>query len=186
MKASLPLEMKNGKTQPLNGTAKFMMDRPNCIRPFQVNFIRSRQMQSSIPIPTDNIYKFSCLFGLALIVSGVFSFVTSYNSSLDRKVKYMEAIIPLEAKPERTKVEEDFLIMNHQLIALTKDNEKTNIAAISILLAAGLLLSTYGAVKWKNIVQKRDDQLAELQLRKLSAEVEKLESQVNKPEIPLA
>ena len=122
-------------------------------------------MQPSVPIPTDNIYKFACLFGLALIVSAIFSFVASYSSSLDRKVRYMEIVIPLEAKTEKSKTEEDLLAMNRKLISVTKENEQAATVAISAVLVAGLLLSLYGATKWHQIVQKRDDQLAELQLR---------------------
>ena len=133
-------------------------------------------MQPSVPIPTDNIYKFACLFGLALIVSAIFSFVASYSSSLDRKVRYMEIVIPLEAKTEKSKTEEDLLAMNRKLISVTKENEQAATVAISAVLVAGLLLSLYGATKWHQIVQKRDDQLAELQLRKLAAEVARLEA----------
>ena len=141
-------------------------------------------MQPSVPIPTDNIYKFACLFGLALIVSAIFSFVASYSSSLDRKVRYMEIVIPLEAKTEKSKTEEDLLAMNRKLISVTKENEQAATVAISAVLVAGLLLSLYGATKWHQIVQKRDDQLAELQLRKLAAEVARLEAHGEKEKAP--
>lgn len=141
-------------------------------------------MQPSVPIPTDNIYKFACLFGLALIVSAIFSFVASYSSSLDRKVRYMEIVIPLEAKTEKSKTEEDLLAMNRKLISVTKENEQAATVAISAVLVAGLLLSLYGATRWHQIVQKRDDQLAELQLRKLAAEVARLEAHGEKDKAP--
>ena len=141
-------------------------------------------MQPNVPIPTDNIYKFACLFGLALIVSAIFSFVASYSSSLDRKVRYMEIVIPLEAKTEKSKTEEDLLAMNRKLISVTKENEQAATVAISAVLVAGLLLSLYGATKWHQIVQKRDDQLAELQLRKLAAEVARLEAHGEKDKAP--
>lgn len=141
-------------------------------------------MQPSVPIPTDNIYKFACLFGLTLIVSAIFSFVASYSSSLDRKVRYMEIVIPLEAKTEKSKTEEDLLAMNRKLISVTKENEQAATVAISAVLVAGLLLSLYGATKWHQIVQKRDDQLAELQLRKLAAEVARLEAHGEKDKAP--
>ena len=141
-------------------------------------------MQPSVPIPTDNIYKFACLFGLALIVSAIFSFVASYSSSLDRKVRYMEIVISLEAKTEKSKTEEDLLAMNRKLISVTKENEQAATVAISAVLVAGLLLSLYGATRWHQIVQKRDDQLAELQLRKLAAEVARLEAHGEKDKAP--
>jgi len=141
-------------------------------------------MQPSVPVPTDNIYKFACLFGLVLIVSALFCFVNSYSTSLDRKIKYSEVVIPLEAKPERTKAEEQLLALNKKLIEVTRDNESTANTAIGVVLALGIFLSAYGAVKWHKVVQVRDDQLAELQLRKLAAEVANLEATSLKENAP--
>ncbi|RYY90114.1 MAG: hypothetical protein EOO15_03920 [Chitinophagaceae bacterium] len=135
-------------------------------------------MQPSIPIPTDNIYKFACLFGLVLIVAGIFAFVSSYSSALDRKVHYSEALIPLEAKAQRTKAEDAILAMNKNLIEVTKSNENVANGFITVVLVIGGSLSFYGAGKWHSVIQKRDDQLASLQLRKLEAEVKRLEAEV--------
>ena len=134
-------------------------------------------MQPSLPIPTDNIYKFACLFGLALIVSAIFAFVSSYSSALDRKVHYSEVLIPLEAKAQRTKAEDEVLALNRKLIEVTKSNERMADSCIGVVLGAGLMLSIYGAGKWHGLIQKRDDQLAALQLRKLEAEVKNLEAE---------
>lgn len=137
-------------------------------------------MQPSLPIPTDNIYKFACLFGLVLIVSAIFAFVTSYSSSLDRKVKYLEVMIPLEAKEDRTKAENDLLALHKRLIEVTKSNEDFTLLPIAAILVFGLSLSWYGANKWHQVIQKRDDAMAALQLRKLEAEVAKLEADAKK------
>jgi hypothetical protein len=131
-------------------------------------------MTPSLSVPTDNIYKFACLFGLALIVTAVFSFVTTYNSTLDRKVRYSEAIIPLELKSPRAKLEEDMLEMNKKLLKVTQDNEKAANYAFGLVLGLGLILSASGAHNWYKKVQQRDDELAQLQMRKLEAEIEKL------------
>lgn len=135
-------------------------------------------MQPALPVPTDNIYKFACLFGLVLIVSGIFAFVASYSASLDRKVKYAEVVIPLQAKSPRTKAEDEILAMHSKLIEVTQANERVANIAIGIVMGFGLLLSTAGAGKWSRLVQRRDDTLADLQVRKLTAEVAKLEAEV--------
>lgn len=131
-------------------------------------------MQPQLPVPTDNIYKFSCLFGLVLIVSAIFSFVAMYTSSQESKVRYFEVIIPLESRETRTKAEEDLLALNKKLIEVTKENERVGNAAIVIVFTVGLLLSAYGAKNWYGLIQVRDDRLADLQLRKLELEIEKL------------
>lgn len=126
---------------------------------------------SSIPVPTDNLYKFACLFGLALIISGIFAYAQIYTSSLDRKIKHSEAVIELESKPDRSKSDEDRLLLNRRLIDVTHSNEKFAYNAIAVVFAFGILLSAYGAVKWRRYVQTRDDRLAELQLQKLDLEL---------------
>lgn len=138
-------------------------------------------MQPALPLPTDNIYKFSCLFGLALIVSSIFSFVAVYNSSLEQKVRHAVVAIPLESIQQQTKVEKDLLALHKKLIQITSENEKSAAFVIGFLMTAGFFLSGLGAYKWHGVIQVRDNKLAELQLRKLEIEVAKLEKE-NTPE----
>lgn len=135
-------------------------------------------MAPSIPIPTDNIYKFCCLFGLALIISSVFSFVSIYNASLDRKVQLNDAVIELQTKAERTTAEESQLLFKKKLIEIARSNESTGYVAVAILMVLGGLGSWYGATNWYRKIQLRDDKMAELQLAKLEAEVKKLQAEL--------
>lgn len=132
-------------------------------------------MKSTIPIPTDNIYKFSCLFGLALIVTGILSFIASYSSSLDRKIAYVEAMMALEAKTEKTEADTKLIAQKQQLIDITKSNEKAVAYSAAIVVVLGLSLSFAGAMKWYKIIQPRDDKMAELQIEKMNLEIRKLE-----------
>lgn len=136
-------------------------------------------MQPSLPVPTDNIYKFSCLFGLVLIVSAVIAFASIYSSSLERKIVYVQAVIALESKAERTKQEEENLKLNRLLIDVTKQNEDLSNICLGVVIAFGLLLSGYGARQWHRTIQRRDDQLAELQIQKLQAEIAKIQSETS-------
>lgn len=137
-------------------------------------------MTPSLPVPTDNIYKFSALFGLALVVSGIFAFTTVYTSSLEKKIKYAEAMIALEAKTTRTKLEDDTLALNRKLVEVTQSNERTANYSLGSLIAIGLALSVYGAVRWHQFIQPRDDEIARLQKEKLEAEVSKLRAEVDR------
>jgi len=131
-------------------------------------------MTPNISPPTDNIYKFSCLFGLALVISAIFSFVAIYSSSLEQKIKYSEALIPLESKEQRTKSEESIVSMNKKLLEITRSNEKTANWLIGVILAVGTVLSWYGASNWHKKIQARDDMHAMLLLEKLRAEITNL------------
>jgi hypothetical protein len=134
-------------------------------------------MTPSLSISTDNIYKFSCLFGLALIISSIFAFVSIYTSSLDRKIRYSETVIPLDAKEHRSKSEDDLLALNKKLIEVTKSNEHTTEIVLAVFLGIGISLSIYGGHSWYHKIQYRDDRLAALQLEKLEVEIAKLRSE---------
>ena len=95
-------------------------------------------MNPNLPIPTDNIYKFSCLFGLALILVSVFSFASSYTTNLDRKVKYSEVVISLESKASKSKSEDDLLALNKRLLEVTTSNEKVLNSVLGAATAIGI------------------------------------------------
>lgn len=135
-------------------------------------------MTPSLPIPTDNIYKFACLFGLALIMASIFSYVSTYVSSFDQKVKYLQVIIPLEANTQRSKADTDFIELNKKLIEVSISNEKTAKIVIGAVLGVGIALSILGAFAWHEKIQKRDDKLAQLQIDKLEVEVTKLRTEL--------
>ena len=132
-------------------------------------------MIPNLPIATDNIYKFACLFGLAVIVASMLSFVNVYSSTLDKKVQLSETIILIEAKGNPTKAEEDTLELNRKLLEVAKSNERFAQIVISTTFSIGLLLSIYGARRWRMKIQVRDDLLAALQIEKLQMEITKLE-----------
>jgi positive regulator of sigma E activity len=143
-------------------------------------------MTPSLSVPTDNIYKFACLFGLALILVSAFSFVTTYTTNLDRKVRYSEVVISLDSKSPRSKNEDDLLELNKKLLEVTNSNEKTANIAIGFVFFLGAALSFLGASSWYIKVQQRDDQLVNLQMQKLEAEISKLyvEIEAAKAKIP--
>ena len=98
-------------------------------------------MAPSLPFPTDNIYKFACLFGLALIIASILVFSSSYSSALDRKVKLVEIAVALDSKDVKSKADEALIKFNQQLIDVEKANERTvstfagGVLGIAILLA---------------------------------------------------
>jgi len=126
------------------------------------------------------------LFGLALIVSSIFAFIAAYSSALDQKVKYAERIIFLEAKEQRSKVEEETLVLTRKLVEVTEKNNSAANSAVGIVLSVGLFLSGFGALLWYTKIQPRDDKLAELQIAKLQAEIAKLNAPASPSSPPCA
>lgn len=134
-------------------------------------------MNPSLAIPTDNIFKFCCLFGLALIITSVIAFVSTYNFSLANKVRYAETIILLEAKSPRGKADDDVLKLNKKLLSVTNDNANAANIVIGLLCGVGLALSGTGAASWYKQIQQRDDELVELQMEKLRLEISNLRTE---------
>ncbi len=126
------------------------------------------------------------IFGLALIIVAAFSFITTYATTLDRKVKYSEIIIQLESKGSRSKVENDVLQLNTKLLDVTKTNEKNINYAIGVIFGFGFLLSFIGAESWYKKVQLRDDKLMQLQSQKLELEVAKLNLEIESSKLLLS
>ena len=134
-------------------------------------------MFPNLSIATDNIYKFACLFGLALILASIFSFVSVYNYTLDKNIALSETIITIEAKNERSKIENDKLELFKKILEISNTNQKAANEYIGISIGIGLLLSVFGALAWMSKIQTRDDLLAELQIEKLRAEINILKRQ---------
>lgn len=151
--------------------------------PYALDFsINCIQMTPSLSIATDNIYKFTCLFGLALIFSSILAFVSTYTASLDRSTKYSEAIISLEAKEQRSKAEEVLLTWNKKRNETTKLNQDLIGNVILPFLIVGIVFSFAGGMMWYP-KQKRDDRLEILQLEKLEIEMEILRSECKRSKI---
>lgn len=146
------------------------MDNPAVDTTTPLDTAEQHFLYANDPIASDtdyNIYKFACLFGLALISSQSCSFVATYTSSLDRRVKYMEVVIPLEAKAGRTKVDDEVLALRKKLIEVSQAKVASN--CLATVLVTGIALSVLGALEWHGKIQRRDDKLTEL--LKLRAEV---------------
>lgn len=141
-------------------------------------------MQPNLTVATDNIYKFTCLFGLALVITSIFSYLSVYSSTLDKKVQLLEKQLVLNEKKKKTKVDEGALEITNKLLEITKANEKNAYYGIVLLLLIGVFLSLFGAYQWATKIQIRDDEIARLQEVKLLAEISVLNRQVKKLQWP--
>lgn len=133
-------------------------------------------MTPSLSVPTDNIYKFASLFGLALIVVSMLGFIAQYTSALESKTRYAQAIALHSTKDPRSKFDDEMIALNTRLLEVTRSNERMASWFVGGVAGIGVVVGLWGLGRWNNTVQKRDDQIADLQLRKLKTEVEMLEA----------
>jgi hypothetical protein len=126
-------------------------------------------MTPSVPLPTENLYKFVCMLGLALVISCVAAHVVLHGSQLSQKVQLLTEIADLEAvKP----LPEQKLALKRQVLEVIVADEKTYRLALGVILGLGVVMIWAGGTKWYRDVQLRDDEVARLQLEKLTLEVE--------------
>lgn len=133
-------------------------------------------MVPSLPLPTDNLYKFACLFGLTLMVVSVLGMVSLYNVEQDRLVRTIEAAHAAAVKQDQPGVQ-NAVSLYEAVGKATRIHFAVAALVLSCVMFMGLAISAAGAVLWKRRIQTRDDRMAELQLRKLELEVARLEQE---------
>ena len=134
-------------------------------------------MESRIPVPTDNIFKFYALFGLLLFVfaCGSMVYVTQSTNELVF-TSYVELETLKEQKvpsgPVKAKIE-----MLERLLEIGLQNKNLYRYFVAVFSGIGFWLSLYGFWRWHHRIQPVIDEMqqvqldiAKLQLAKLQAE----------------
>lgn len=128
-------------------------------------------MDSRIPLPTDNIYKFYALFGLLLIVFSMGAVIYSVNSVNGLVYETGVEYAVLESTPSRSVAQEArFKMLDKRLEVAQKDKE-FYASSLSIVMGLGVVMLIYGFWKWHAEVQPIQDEMARLTLKKLKQDV---------------
>lgn len=129
-------------------------------------------MESKIPVPTDNIYKFVATFGLVVTVASLTLMILNSDSTnkaiWDAAFEYYD--LSASADPLKEKKTE---IIEKQ-IKVASSNRVYGSLFLSILFAIGSLISVEGFRRWFKFIQPLSDEILELQRDKLRLEVEQL------------
>jgi hypothetical protein len=132
-------------------------------------------MESRIPLPTDNIFKFYALFGLLLLVFGLGATIYSTKSrnefltSAVVEIETLKAVVgPTAGQAARKQVLE-------RLIEVVKSDKELFKWASAVMVGVGFWMMVIGFWIWHVKVQRVQDELTTLQLRKLRTEIAQLE-----------
>lgn len=131
-------------------------------------------LESQIPLPTDNIYKFYALFGLALFIfslgAGIYE-THATNELVFQTVVEQEALKQIQ-NPSPVDEARKLILQKRYDIGVT---DSKVIRVLLIALAVGsFYLMIYGFWKWHKKVQPVQNEIAELQRDKLRLEVEQM------------
>lgn len=129
-------------------------------------------MESRIPLPTDNIFKFYALFGLLLFVFGAGALIYVTKSTNAFMAEALVELETLKSHPEPTATEQARRTVLERQVEIEKSDKTTFTRASNILIVIATSFMGYGFWKWHTAVQRIQDRIVRLQLEKLELEVE--------------
>lgn len=130
-------------------------------------------MESRIPLPTDNIYKFYALFGLALLIASMAAFLYVHKSTNEMAFEVALEFAELAAKehPSASELKRKEVIEKRLSIAV-EDREIYNYT-LSVFMGVGIFLMIMGFGKWQTVVQPKQDKLLDLQIAQAEQDLKK-------------
>ncbi|EAR62901.1 hypothetical protein [Neptuniibacter caesariensis] len=137
-------------------------------------------MTPGFSIPTDNIYKFYALLGLALILSSVLAFVYVYDTNRARTLGWSEEIRLIEKKARADQADKERKELLETMVQIENENKKFYMKILSMSFGVGIGIGVLGLLAWQFSVQPRADRLVELQINSLELEIAIKEGQTKK------
>jgi hypothetical protein len=135
-------------------------------------------MESRIPVPTDNIFKFSALFGLLLFVFACGSLLymnATSNATIMVSIPELEALKEL-ADPSRS--DKAKIAILERKIEITKTDRNFYSIAIGGLLLVAVVAMVYGFQRWHSQIQPVLDETAKVQLEIAKLQLDKLQREL--------
>jgi len=136
-------------------------------------------MESRIPLPTDNIYKFYALFGLLLFIFSIGALLYQnqvYNEVVFTAVPELEDLKQVAQPIPSQKAK---IAVLEKRIEITRSDRRFGQYALGAVSGIGMALMFYGFRRWHAKIQPILDrttkvqlEIAELQLKKLKQELE--------------
>jgi hypothetical protein len=135
-------------------------------------------MQPSIPVPTDNIYKFICLFGLAVLVGSMLGSVYYISNSNELFMKRDLELTALNAKENLSPVEIKQKAHLEQHVEAIQLDRKISTRLFVACMLVSFFVAAGGFLGWFIKVQPKQDELINLQIEKMRYEIQGLEKQL--------
>jgi hypothetical protein len=137
-------------------------------------------MESKLPVPTDNIYKFYSLFGLLIFLSCIYGLVNiseNYNQKVFKRYVDLETLHSLK-NPDITQTATINMLEKQEEIDIADKKAFLNI--LNGVAGAALMLIMYGFYQWHTKIQPQQDKILEIQIEKYKLETKILKKQLRK------
>jgi hypothetical protein len=140
-------------------------------------FIEKRNrliMESKIPLPTDNVYKFYALFGLLTFIFSIGAIL--YSTQATNNVLFGLALEAEQLKhPEKPSALDDVKkkLLERKIEIAIADRETFKYSLYGLIALATVMIY-YGFSKWHTEIQPRQDEMAAIQLETAKLQLQKL------------
>jgi hypothetical protein len=139
-------------------------------------------MEPNIPIPTDNIYKFSTLFALAVFIATIPAMAYLIGKQNELFFKSLEDLLLLETQENLSKADlVKKVILERHLNINVFSLSKYIYALWAINVIAVIVFSAF-SVYWSKNIQPKQDEFFNLQIEKIKREIQILDKQLEKKE----
>ena len=135
-------------------------------------------MESKIPLPTDNIYKFIALFSLVLLISSFATVIVATNTSNSVVFEHWVELETLRAQETLSVSEASRLKALERKIDIAVADKSTFVTWAGFISALGTLGMFVGFGYWHKRIQPLADQMAATQLELTKLQVLKLRSEL--------
>jgi hypothetical protein len=136
-------------------------------------------MESKIPLPTDNIYKFYALFGILLLITFIAAFTYVHQTTNALLFDTNIAVWELEEKGTLSQSEAKKMELLKRRMEIADQDRKAYNKAIGYLIGVALTTIICGFYKWHKVVQPKQDRLLDLQIQKAELELVQLQKEQN-------
>ena len=121
-------------------------------------------MESKIPLPTDNIYKFLALFSLVLLISSVGAVIFATNAANAIVFEHWVELEPLQAQEKLSVEQASRLKALEKKVEIAVSDKKTFTRLSNVGIGLGLAGIFFGFGYWHMRIQPLADQMAITQL----------------------
>ncbi|WP_226687507.1 hypothetical protein [Stutzerimonas stutzeri] len=150
---------------------------PGLIRFLLPKRLMARYMESKIPLPTDNIYKFYALFSLLLLIFSLGAVLYVQKSANEQAIAILPDLEELkEAKELSTKDELRKQILERRLEVVLSD-KKFYQKALGVIIGIAISGIWFGFSQWHKVIQPLQDEHAKIQLEISRLQLEKLKAE---------
>jgi hypothetical protein len=105
-------------------------------------------MEPNIPIPTDNIYKFACLFGLTVFISSMLGSIYVTTRFNELSSKNILELAELRAKENLSTVESTQMAILERHIEVNRSDRKIFEVLLVACIAGNFWLSVWAFREW--------------------------------------